>query len=635
MHPININSDFGTRFGKSVETGVMDMVLRDEIEQLYQGDSEFRQDFKLIIPDNVPLFINSCLWINEPRATSYPDLPYLLRPFQAEFINILVDHFPHSGEIGRELLCDKTREMGVTWMVMTTLFHHWLFKRGFSALVGSITEKKIDDKGAQDTIFAKFDYHITRLTELVEEEPRVFSDLIPKTYVEKRDKNHLKRVNTANNSIVKGEPMGENFGRSGRYAVLFLDEWAEAPMPEATMAACSRSSDCKIFVFTPKGMNYAGKMANPAPDEPRSITKVSLHWKIDPSKNRYIITLKDGTKVSGNGEVPAEFYNKYPDASKPVYPWYNNAKASLKFDEAQIGQELDINYKTSVAGKMYRQIAMSGKMAFAYDPKLPLYATIDFGLADPTSIAWIQWNFEEKRYKVIDCFTQKGKTIKWYVPFLTGDLGDTKIGESESEYQEHELEVIKRHEGFKNRYVEIYGDPAGRQRAGATATSVIDSLAEYGIEVTALESYKSMLNRKNRMGQGLLFTDFNTKFCYALINAIEESKQNEKGVPIHDMYSHYRTAMEYFYVGNENLYDGVSVEEQRRQALEALEKDTEETRYLLERKEAEKDLERVLRGTINRYSETPENLRRLERIQQYLGYNTSLVTADGEAYYGY
>lgn len=516
------------------------MTLRErlDIQQLASDDPEFLALHIERCKRDPSYFINTCLNIFEPRETSgeWSDLPYLLRGFQEDTVGHLKSHI----DGGKDLLIDKTREMGVTWLVLAVYLHYWLFDPKFTSIVGSITEQKIDHKDNPNCLLWKFDYMVDSL--------RVNA---PYFAIEGyRDQNtrcitHMKRVNPNNDSIISGEVMGPNWGRSGRAKTMFGDEFAEAASPASAYASSSRSSPSRIFVFTPKGMNFAGRLACPKKGQKRAIDKISLHWMIDPTKNAW--EYRDGSgnvTHSGHGQCPASVVSIY--GVPPKYPWYEDACARLGWDPVAIAQELDIDYNQSYEGQMYPQIERSRIMPIEYDPVLPLYCSMDYGLDDMTALVWWQWSARDRRFRAIDAFQARGKTIRWYIPFITGT--NLQLGDPEGGYSPFDLEVIKRHEAFNGRYSDFFGDPAGKQRNQVTATSVIQVLGDHGIHVRTNPKANANHVRKFAVQCLLPFCDFGDPNCDDLVQAMRDSRLKPDGTPVHGPESHYRTAVEFFAV---------------------------------------------------------------------------------------
>lgn len=527
-----------------METPIIDLATRAQILAALNEGTLSKEDFRLACASSLRFFASVCLFVFEPRSedATLKDIPFIPRSFQTQYLDTLQAHI----EAGEDLLTDKSREMGVTWMVLMALVWKWLFEPKFAALVSSMTVEKIERKGDPSCLFWKIDYLIECLNWTV-------PFLVPEGFAfTEPHATHMKRVNKSNGSVITGETMGPNLGRSGRARVIFLDEFAEAEYQEATWAACSRTSECRLVVFTPKGLNFAGRMANPKRGEPAAINKVTLHWMIDETKNQYqIFSGRSGSLLkTGHGVPDPEFYEANPDALPPLYPWYEDAKRRVGWDMVKIAQELDVNYTESVDGIMYPQIERARFMHVPYDPSLTLYLSMDYGLSDETAMIWFQWDYRLRRFRVIDCLKKGGRTIKWFIPFITG--GSLGLGQSEGGYSGKEREIIERHVAFQGRYTDFYGDPAGKNRNQVTNTSVISELDKYGIYVSTKDKFNSYEVRRMMTGSILPLCDFDEERCADLIDDIRNSRMKTgadgRSMPIHGPESHFRTAFEYFAV---------------------------------------------------------------------------------------
>ncbi len=493
--------------------------------------------------------IESCLFIYEPRVRpELRDMPYMLRGIQYKYVDIVKNHIDN----GKPLLTEKTRDMGVTWINCAILMHYWLFENKFAAIVSSITEDKIDKTDNPDCLFWKIEYILESLKIHV-------PWMIPATYNDKKHRSHMHIFNPMNGSFIRGEIMGPHLGRSARGKVLLLDEFAEAKDPAASWTACSMTAPCKLVVFTPKGMNFAGRLANPSPGTPRLIDKVRLHWMQDETKNAFTIydNATGDILLTGNGvPKPADVSALPPTASRPFYHWYEEACKILLYDPVSINQELDIGYEGSLTGQMYPQIQFSKDANVVRDIRFPLYCSLDFGVSDYCAIVWAQWNFEDNRFEWLDCFQSSGKRIQWYIPFILGE-DYIALGDEEGGYHEHELEIIRRHNEYCGTYAGFFGDPAGRQRNPVTNTSVISALADFGIIVKFNIKANGYEARRTELANVLLRSTFDGKLCHKLREAITYSKMEDKSdirnKPVHDEFSHFRTAAEFLAVGQMHI----------------------------------------------------------------------------------
>ena len=79
------------------------------------------------------LWINLFAWTKDPKRP-YKVVPFILYPeFQDRLVLDLVDAIQNGGDLGIE----KTREMGVSWIVLYVFTWFWLFTPNSDFFVGS------------------------------------------------------------------------------------------------------------------------------------------------------------------------------------------------------------------------------------------------------------------------------------------------------------------------------------------------------------------------------------------------------------------------------------------------------------------------------------------------------------------
>lgn len=241
-------------------------------------------------------------WTVDPRNNILWAVPFVLFEYQVEFINWIDDLIYKRRTSG---LTDKSRDMGATWTLSAYFTKQWMMPKGggsFQALVGSIKASDVDELGNPSTILEKMrlQFKLTPKWML----PRDFNPSFPL----------MKCVNPENGSVITGETANEDFGRSGRYTVIWFDEFAKFELAEAAYTASSQSANTRLFTFTPYGKtNYAYKLRFRG-----NMPVMSLHWTRHPFKTK---------------------------------EWYEGQK--LDMTPAQVAQELDIDYEGSQEGRIY------------------------------------------------------------------------------------------------------------------------------------------------------------------------------------------------------------------------------------------------------------------------------------------
>lgn len=254
-------------------------------------------------------WFNNWIWTYDPRGMAFglpANIPFVLRPKQVELVAWLEER----ESTQTHGLIEKSRDEGMSYVVLGFFLHRWLFVEGFAGGVGSRKEELVDKKGDPKTLFHKFRDMFSKMPQWLK----------PKDFVEKVHDNYMRIINPDNGATITGEA-GDNIGRGGRTTIYFLDEWAFVERQEAVDAAISQNTNVHIKGSTPNGIGdrfhqdrFSGRYA-----------VFTMPWRDNPDKN---------WTVRYNGKV--------------IYPWYEKQLATL--DDVVLAQEVDINYAASVEG---------------------------------------------------------------------------------------------------------------------------------------------------------------------------------------------------------------------------------------------------------------------------------------------
>jgi phage terminase large subunit len=207
-------------------------------------------------------FIRDLGMTHDPRLADKV-IPFDLFPRQIEMIEAMIDSYRNT----EPLSIPKARDSGASWCAMALLVSLALFEDGFTAIVGSQLEIKIDQSGTTGTLFHKI---------------RMFLEYLP---VEFRGNWALStgsanmRVWFPNGSSIQGEA-GEAIGRGGRASVVCLDEYAHLEHPDTIDQALMATSETKWYISSVNGTS------NPFAERVREgKTKVFYYrWTDDPRK---------------------------------------------------------------------------------------------------------------------------------------------------------------------------------------------------------------------------------------------------------------------------------------------------------------------------------------------------------------
>ena len=463
-------------------------------------------------PDNPAegciFFIENFGWTFDPRPQANPNnLPFVLYEYQKETVRWLIDHIDN----GKDGLIEKSRDMGISWITVWVFVWYWLFRDGINLLLGSYKEDLVDDR-TDDSLFGRIDYSVEGLPKWI----------LPRGFNKSKHRTHMKLVNPVNQNLIAGDTMNPDFGRGTRKTAIFFDELGSWDYAKDAWEGTAQSTACRLANSTPKGQNYYADLRE------SGIDVITLHWKLHP--------LKDDT-------------------------WYEFEKS--RATEEAIAQELDISYTRSQEGRVYKEWDEVNveKGFFPYDEGLPLYIGWDFGRTDDTAIIWAQPT--PRGLQIIDTYRNTGKTIDFYLPFVTGIIPSDGY-----KYTKQDYEVMERHKYWKKGT--HFGDPAGRFLNQVTNTSVIDELRKHGVIINFKDEWKEFQKRKTAgkllIREGILLNTadylppngtFYFDRCMGQASypkvKVEGKDEIRSEKPKHDWTSHYRSAFEYLALGLEEF----------------------------------------------------------------------------------
>lgn len=488
------------------------------INERCKTDAAFRAIVIEQCAADVAFFCNVFCHTYDPRPTApMPEMPFLLYPFQVDFLR----RIDKAAADLDDLLVEKSRDMGVTWCVMVYCLHGWLFRRGFQALLGSRKQDLVDD-GTFDSHFGKLEFMLRRLPGYLL--PSGFS--FDKHRMKLRLKNPNKADATVRGNAIKGESANAEFARQGRYTLVFVDEAAFWFDFQKAWRAAASTTKTRVGVSTPNGMNSWGRLVH-LPNMARKL--IRLHWRLHPLHDQ---------------------------------AWYEAECNRIGIPE-DIAQELDISYTLSTRGRVY---TVWDKCLFGVYPRMTdwtSYVSWDFGL-DSVAIVWWQRNPMDGQLRVIDCYKNAQKPIDFYIPFVTGELWPDASPEAayNAEYTTDEVAKITVH-GTWGRAVH-YGDPNVNSRTVTSGKSVQDILSKHGLYIHTNDAANDFPTRKRFTELGIRGLQVNVPQdgspigAYGVDDAMRAARYPTRSaeaqitsapaLPVHDDSSHYRTAVEFFFV---------------------------------------------------------------------------------------
>lgn len=222
--------------------------------------------------------------------------PFLLFERQEEWVHWFLKRWKNR-EPG---LVDKSRELGMSWLTVCVACTMCLFNHGLIIGFGSRKEEYVDKKGDPKSLLWK---------------GRQFLNYLPVEFLgdwnERKHSPYMRIEFPDTDSVITGES-GDGIGRGARTSVYFLDESAWIPRSELIDASLSQTTNCRIDISTPRGMNnsFARKRFG------GKVNVFTMHWTEDPRKDQ---------------------------------AWYEKICHDID-DPTVIAQEVDLDYSASISG---------------------------------------------------------------------------------------------------------------------------------------------------------------------------------------------------------------------------------------------------------------------------------------------
>jgi len=347
---------------------------------------------------DILFYINGFCTTYDPRRKPSM-IPFITYKFQDEAIIRMVLSIGNN-----DLLIEKSRDMGASWMLLTVFEWFWHFKQNQSFLLGSRKEDYVDRLGDPKSLFWKIDFLHKNL---------------PKWLLPRMDRKILAIVNKDNGSTINGESTNSDFARGDRRTAIGLDEFASVDNGYEILAATADVTNCRIFNSTPKGTGNAFYDQK----QNHECAKLTLHWSLHPDKAK-------GLYVDSKG--------------KSRSPWYDR-EVLRRATTMEVAQELDIDYQGS-GQAFFDQIMLNEIKSLCCDP----YETGDLTWNDRLEPRWLPECATRMRlwfYPDADGNPPKDRTYSVGVDISTGKAGefsscsaisvlDKKTGEKVAEFSD-------------------------------------------------------------------------------------------------------------------------------------------------------------------------------------------------------
>ncbi|RLC79529.1 MAG: hypothetical protein DRI61_07700 [Chloroflexi bacterium] len=220
----------------------IDNNLRHRIRLLQEAEKDpaFLVELRELCKRDILFWIDNFCYTKDPRRQPSV-LPFICYDFQREYVLETQKAIRDQDD----LLTEKSRDVGVSWMVLYVFSHFWLFEPGSDFRVGSRKEDFVDKLNDIDTLLEKVRFNLKKQPLWI----------LPEGFDFDKYAGFMKIINPKNGNAILGESANPHFGSGGRRKALLLDEFAkwEDRIADAAWTATGDVSKCRLPVSCVSG----------------------------------------------------------------------------------------------------------------------------------------------------------------------------------------------------------------------------------------------------------------------------------------------------------------------------------------------------------------------------------------------
>ncbi len=278
-----------------------------------------------------PIFyVNGFLYTLDPRLEPFAKVPFILYPFQR---NAILETLKAVNE--EDLLVEKSRDMGATWLALAAFEWLWHFYKRKSFLIVSRDADYVDAPDNPKALFCKIDFIHENLPPW----------LMPPGFIPKQHRLRFHLKNPSTQSVIDGEATTDKIAVGDRRTAIFLDEFSRVDKGHRILSATRDVTKSRIFNSTPYGINNAFFDLKQT-----DIKKLRFLWTDHPEKSKGLY------RIGKDGELEILKPESYPRDYDPFkQKWrdkLDGSKRSPWLDEQcrraatwqEIAQEILIDY---------------------------------------------------------------------------------------------------------------------------------------------------------------------------------------------------------------------------------------------------------------------------------------------------
>ncbi len=253
--------------------------------------------------DDILYWVNGYVWQYNPDMLGKETGPFVTFDFQDE----LIEKIQKCIFTGRDLIIEKSRKMGLTWINLFIMDHYYLFDSWKQFLMISRNADAVDS-ATPSSLFWKTDFLHRHL---------------PKWMRPREDRTKMSYRNLDTDCVIEGEASTGRAGVGGRALAIFIDEAAHIREMWEVWHRTAATARCRIVNST--HTSSANCFADLVRKKDRTLEHARVHWSVHPWFKR---GLYQYSKESNRVEIMDKEYMYEPEFQfvcdgKIRSPWYD------------------------------------------------------------------------------------------------------------------------------------------------------------------------------------------------------------------------------------------------------------------------------------------------------------------------
>jgi len=206
---------------------VRNLKWRAELIENCEKDEGYRNEVWTACSESILYWINAFMWTYHQfdvesdgtrTAAACADVPMITWEVQDNMLTLFLQLLYAADEKDRDILVNKSRDMGASWCCIAFIHWLWLFKPDSQLLELSRTEPYVDQSGNMKALFQRHDYVNVWLPDWMRP---------PNVLVNQANRTKMHMFNEWNGSCIDGESTTEHAASGDRRLVILLDEFAK------------------------------------------------------------------------------------------------------------------------------------------------------------------------------------------------------------------------------------------------------------------------------------------------------------------------------------------------------------------------------------------------------------------------